>query len=452
VTSDTSAQKALDLLTQKVSTEAGRADIQSSLNDRLGGGMSRLKMQTALRKELPQTQPLFRDLIEALTLPEKDEVASEIVRILENAVNTRTSEDLMRRALGVVLTVLTDPKGRNVKASTSGDKERTGGSAKLSGQRDPLERRALSVRVADLAGAGPETQGYDPHGAFRIPDRVVRFGPDGGSLAAPLFPVTPSEHGVGPVRVPAALLAPPNTKDPELIRGWLRGAPSFPDSLAVRAGLLDTGDPGDLMEIEAEFHADPNGALRLYKAAAPMDDGTADAAWCARLGRDIGRFGVTHERGAEILVQAVRDQMAGWPSARLAPLKRAGSVLVVREELAEAVCGLIDAEAEYLADGPQNPTGPDQNLLGAFSPSCDLSRGRCLERALILHVTAAVPMGTAMRQSLSEFRLAQAMCENPDAPIDFVGRRFDLDPALPLAELCGREPIIRIGFTEPALS
>lgn len=408
--------------------------------------MSRLKIQTALRKELPQTQPLFRDLIDVLTLPEKEEVASEIVRILENAVKTRTSEDLMQRAMGVVLTVLTDPQGRNMKAAVSGDNELTGASGKLSRQREPLEQ------AADLTGAGPETQGYDPHGAFRIPDRVVRCGPEEGSLAAPLFPVTPSEHGAGPVRVPAALLAPPDTSDPELIQGWLRGTPSFPDSLAVRAGLLDHGDPGDLMEIEAEFHADPKGALRLYKAAAPTDDGTADAAWCARLGRDVGRFGVTHERGVEILAQALRDQMASWPSSRVAPLKRAGSILVVREEMAEAVCGLIDAEAEFLEDGPQDPTGPEQNLLGAFSPSCDLSHGLCLKRALILHVTAGVPMGGAMRQSLSEFRLAQAMCENPDAPIDFVSRRFDLDPALPLAELCGREPIIRIGFTEPALA
>ena len=451
VTRGTSRDKALDLLIQKVSKEDGRTEIGSSLNERIGGGMSRLKMQTALRKELPQTQPLFRELIDVLTLPEKEEVASEMVRILKNAVDTRTSDDLMRRAMGVVLTVMTDPQGRNVQASVSGDSKRGLDSGKRSGRLDRVESRAPFVRD-EPSEVRPEPRGYDPHGAFRIPDGVIRFGPEGGLLVAPLFPVTPSEHGSGPVRVPAVLPPPPETEDPELIRGWLRGLPAFPDSLSVRAGLLDHGDPGDLMEIEAEFHADPKGALRLYKAVDPVSDGTEDAAWCARLGRDIGLFGVTHERGVEILAQALRDQMTRWASAGAGPLKRAGSVLVVCEELAESVCGVIDAEADYLEDGPQDPTGPEQNLLGAFSPKCDLSRGRCLERALILHLTAGVPMGGALRQSVTEFRIAQALRVNPDAPIDVLDRRLDLDPALPLAELCGQEPIIRIGFTEPALT
>ncbi len=41
------------------------------------------------------------------------------------------------------------------------------------------------------------------------------------------------------------------------------------------------------------------------------------------------------------------------------------------------------------------------------------------------------------------------MRANPDAPLDFLDRRYAIDAALPMAELCGREPIVRIGFTEP---
>lgn len=445
-------ERALDALLDKVRSPEGRVEIEASLLARLGDAPSRRKAQETLRPGLPETQPLFRDLLAVLTLPDREEVASEITRLLKFAVKTDTSDELMRRAMGAVLSLVTDPERRPDPSSARADADRSPGRA---GRSTPVTRtsgRSGSgpVRTA-AAGAARQTDRYDPHGPFVLPVTVTRFGSEGELLAVTLLPAAPDERGAGPVRVPAALPAPPETADPELIRGWLRGIPAFTDSLGVRAGLLDHGDAGDLMEIEAEFHSDPKGALRLYKAADPVADGTADAAWCARLGRDLGRFGVTHERGVEALASGLREQILRAPGERSAALRRYGAVLTVREGLAEAVCGLLDAEADYLEDGPRETSGPDQNLLGAFSPVCDLSRGRCLERALTLHIIAGVPMGGAMRQSLTEFRLAQAVRANPDASVESLDRRFDLDPALPLSELCGRDPIFRIGMSEPVL-
>ncbi|WP_145693572.1 hypothetical protein [Gemmobacter caeni] len=205
------------------------------------------------------------------------------------------------------------------------------------------------------------------------------------------------------------------------------------------------------MEIEAEFQSDPVAALRIYKARSPVADGTPDAAWCGRLGRDIGRFSVSHEAGVIALARAVVTLLESQEPDRIAPLRAAGANLTVREELAEAVCGVIDTELDYLSDGPSEAGGPPQNLMGSFSPNASLTEGRCLERALRLHLTASVPLGTALRQSLTEFRVAQAMRENPNAPFQTLNERFERDPALPLAELSGRVPIVRIGYTEPTL-
>lgn len=447
----TAREAALDALLGAVMTPSGREEIRAVLGRRLGDAQARLRKKQDLKKAFPTEHSLFSSLIESLTLGKTSEVADELTRILEVAVDTSTSDDLMRRAMGVVLIAASNPAPQEAHAPQG---------RRLEGPR-PAPAAPGPATTARPSGPsrpvrpGPARESppsYDPHGTFRLPDRAVRFGGPDDKLAAPLFAASDSARGAGPVRVPSALPAPPETDDPDLIRGWLRGLPAFADSLAIRAGLLDLGEPGDLMEIEAEFHTDPKAALRLYKAARPVGDGTADAAWCARLGRDIGRFGVTHERAVEALARLLGDQIRQGPSDRYAPLSRSGAVLVVREELAEAVCGLIDAEAEYLEDGPADTSGPEQNLLGSFSANADLSRGRCLERALSLHVVAGLPMGGAMRQSLTEFRIAQALRANPEAPISFLNDRFDQDAALPLSELCGREPIVRIGLTMPALA
>jgi hypothetical protein len=439
-------ERAVKSLLRTIMTESGLADLRSVLEGRLGGESARRERQRALRSALPSENALFGSLIDTLSLKNTFEVASEMTRILGAAVERGTSDELMRRAIAVVLGAIEVAVGPDRERPEAGPASRV---PSVQEARTQPVRSATQTARASTAAALP---GYDPHGPFRIPDRVVRFGELDELLAAPFFPASGGASGAGPIRTPSALPPPPETDDPDLIRGWLRGLPAFADSIAVRAGLLDFGDPGDLMEIEAEFHTDPKAALRLYKAVTPVRDGTADAAWCARLGRDIGRFGVTHEGGVEVLASQLRALIGQGPADRYAPLARSGAVLVVREELAEAVCGLIDAEAEFLEDGPADTSGPDQNLLGSFSPSCDLSRGRCLERALGLHLVAGQSMGSAMRQSLTEFRIAQALRENPEAPISFINDRFDLDAALPLSELCGREPIVRIGLTMPALA
>ena len=410
-----------------------RADeLRRALDARLGSGSARDEKRDRIAKLVVSRRSLLNDLVDAIPLPDG---AESLVRIIRTAVLSGTSRDLLARDLTHLIGLIDQHPGPG---STPPGPDRTGAPAPGAGRaRDPISAPWARPAV-----------GFDPDGPFRVPDRVCRFGD--GLLAAPLFQPGGPDRGPGPVRAPSALPAPPRTENAEQIRAWARGEPVFTDSLGVRVGLLSLGDPGDLMEIESEFHTDPKAALRLYKARPAVADGTADAAWCARLGRDIGRFWVTHERAVEVLSAALARKLS-FDAERAAPLIRQGAVLIVREELAEAVCGLLDAEQDYLSDGPADPSGPPQNLMGSFSPSADLSEGRCLERALFLHLDASVPLGAAMRQSLTEFRLAQAARANPVAPAPELDRRYETDPALPLAELSGLVPIVRLGYTEPAL-
>lgn len=421
--------------------DAARTDptgepLRAALDARLGPPADRREKRARLDPHLSDRNLLLTTLSGAITVGDG---AAFLTLNIRNAVRGGTSRDVLEQAIGPLLSVLGPPSGPVVNRVQSGP------------ARDAIQRVPTSAATHQPPGSrpGPVESAYDPQGPFRIPDRAVHCAQ--GLIAAPLFPRGEDARGPGPVRVPRALPPPPEGRGPDAIRAWLRGEPVLTDSLGVRAGLIELGDPGDLMEIESEFHTDPAAALRLYRARDPVADGTADAAWCARLGFDLGRFGVTHERAVGVLSEALARQLAAEPD-RSGPLMREGAVLTVREELAEAVCGLIDAEADYLSDGPSDPSGPPQNLMGSFSPNADLSRGRCLDRALFLHLNAGVPLGGALRQSLTEFRLAQAVRANPAAPSPELDRRYERDPALPLAELSGLVPIIRIGYTEPVLT
>ena len=422
-------------LIEAARTDATAERLRAALDARLGAPDERQEKRARLEPLLASAPALLITLAGAVRIGDG---AGLLTLYIRNAVRGGTSRELLEQAFGPLLSVIAGPERAGVRPGVAGP-------ARPSPPQAPPAARSPAPRAQAAPSSAPA---YDPHGPFRIPDRVVRFGE--GLLAAPLFGRGGEARGPGPVRVPQALPPPPEGRGPDAVRAWLRGEPVFTDTLGVRAGLIELGDPGDLMEIESEFHTDPAAALRLYKARAPVGGGTADAAWCARLGRDLGRFRVTHEGGVEALAEALARQLAAEPAGP-GPLMREGAVLTVREELAEAVCGVIDAEREFLDDGPSDPSGPAQNLMGAFSPNGDLSRGRCLDRALFLHLNAGAPVGTALRQSMTEFRIAQALRENPLAPFLIVSDRFERDPALPLRELCGRAPIVRIGYTEPAL-
>lgn len=426
----------LDAVIDSVRSPASADGLRRALDVRLGSAEEREAKRRLLLPRLPSHRSLLSDLAGAITV---EDGADNLVRILRAAITGGTSRELLERDLIPLLELIAPSHAAAPSPRPAG------------ADRGPERPQELpqTARPASSSHVGPQTRPcFDPDGPFRVPDRVARFGE--GLLAAPLFSGGGPDRGPGPVRVPSALPGPPHNGTAEQVRAWIRGEPVFTDSLGVRAGLLSLGDPGDLMEIESEFHTDPRAALRLYKARPPLADGTADAAWCARLGRDIGRFGITHERAVEALAAALARHLSRDPE-RVAPLRGRGAVLIVREELAEAVCGLLDAEQDHLSDGPADTSGPPQNLMGSFSPSGNLSEGRCLDRALFLNLEASVPLGAAMRQSITEFRLAQALRANPAAPPPELDRRHERDPALPLAELSGLVPIVRIGYTDPVL-
>lgn len=439
----------LDAIIDSVRSPATADGLRRALDARLGTAEEREAKRRLLLPRLPSHRSLLSDLAGAITI---EGGADHMVRILRAAITGGTSRELLERDLTPLLELMAAAPAPGPRTDGAGRADPRPERARPEARpeaRPPAAPRA-ERQTAPLRDRSDPTRrsGFDPDGPFRVPERVTLFGE--GLLAAPLFKDGGPERGPGPVRVPSALPGPPHNGTAEQVRAWIRGEPVFTDSLGVRAGLLSLGDPGDLMEIESEFHTDPRAALRLYKARPPLADGTADAAWCARLGRDIGRFGITHERAVEALAAALARHLSRDPE-RVAPLKGRGAVLIVREELAEAVCGLLDAEQDHLSDGPAETSGPPQNLMGSFSPSGNLSEGRCLDRALFLNLEASVPLGAAMRQSITEFRLAQALRANPAAPPPELDRRHERDPALPLAELSGLVPIVRIGYTDPVL-
>jgi hypothetical protein len=430
----------------------GGGPLRAALESRLEDERTRGIVSTALTREAAAAgSHLLAQVADFIQYGSAIQASIDVTRILSDAITSGTTDERLLPPVCALMRALTSLDGvRHAPAERpplSSDSRQEREKPTVSPSHAIHERSNPAPSPADVMLKGP-ISGFPA--SYSIPESVERIGDFGEVLTAPLFRPEGLGRGPGPFRVPAGLLPPPDTKKPDLIRSWLRGDPVFFDSIGITCGLLETGDPGDLMEMESEFHADPHAALRLYKARDQVPDGTSDAAWCARLGRDIGRFNVTHDRAVKALSETLSSYLRTHEPERSAVLIRGGAIMRVKEELAEAVCGLLEVEQEFISDGPQDVSGPPQILLGSFSPTADLSGGSCLERAIFIHLLSQVPFGTAMRQSLTDFRLAQAIRENPKASFEFLSRRYDIDAALPLSELSGREAIVRLGFTEPA--
>lgn len=263
--------------------------------------------------------------------------------------------------------------------------------------------------------------------AERVPDAPE-------TIRVNLYPENDAGDMSDALGLPAALPPPPKTPDFDALAGWLSGTTTGEVGYGVVSAVFEKGNPEDVMEIESRLHEDPRAALRKYKIRKPCGEGEEGASWCARLGRDLGAFRYTHEQGVEAFAAAMRRTLDALDHARAAPLRH-GALLVVREPLAEAVCGLMDAEAVFLEDGPEKPEGPDQNLAGCIAPNADLTRPCALDRALYLHVSASVQLGDAMRQAITEFRCAQGVRALGEEVSPAVNARFDNDPASYLEDL-----------------
>lgn len=279
-------------------------------------------------------------------------------------------------------------------------------------------RKQLSAMVTPKAKNSPDAGPGDSEGNGNLTCLLFEAGDD--AAAKPSI-----------IRLPSALPPPPSEGD---LVDWFHGKPSTPAGYAVRSGLIDHCSPVDLFEVEAELLA--GGALPHYmRDLSPVSDGAEDAAWCARLGRDLGRNTHTHGVAVEALAASFRRTLTSLHPDRAEVLRAAGSALSVTEPLAEAVASLLDAEHEFIADGPSEATGPAQNLLGAPWWRGDLSRPCSLDRAVHIHLLGCTPLGEAMRQALWEFRTAQAVrVMGLDASL-LVSARFEADPGAFFATL-----------------
>lgn len=327
----------------------------------------------------------------------------------------------------------------------------------LSSLKDATTRHA-SALPADMAGqteqhgsarttgpaSRPEQAANGARNAWR--DEIAAIGT---CYTAQVF--APAAHpaaGAGIMRLPASLLPPPCEppaadvqSHADALVSWLNGVPWSDTAFALRAHVIDKASSEDLMEIESELHVATSAITQTYGAQPPVASGADDAQWCARLGRDIGRFDHSCQRAVDIF--ATRLALALRASGRpVAPLEAAGADIVVPEAFADALAGFLDAEAEYIADGPGETSGPAPDIRGSVSPRNDLGTPFCLDRAIFLHVSARTPMGTAMSQALWELRHAQATRLSPDLSLSEFEARYAMDPAAYLADLAGQhEPV-----------
>lgn len=255
-------------------------------------------------------------------------------------------------------------------------------------------------------------------------------------ITVPLFKADPDILRSGMLKLPAALPPPPSGGSPEAVISWLTGQTPSPYHLGIVSGLTVEGDDNDLMELEHELFEDPVSGLKKLNARPPCGAAAQDAAWCARIGYDLGNFDHTHAQAADYLARAIAHYLECHEPENRNTLKGFGADLVIGVNIAEAVAGVLDAEKNYLGDGPADTSGPAQNLSGSISPECDLSRPICLERAVAMHFSASIPLGKALRDAVSEFRIAQVMREIGHENYSAISQAFEMDPNAGFDELC----------------
>lgn len=228
------------------------------------------------------------------------------------------------------------------------------------------------------------------------------------------------------MKLPGILPPPPLNGSPESYGAWLEGDVWNPLAITLKLDLKDGDNLDDLIEMQSEFYALPESAVKTYSARNPADPevGRAHAHFLHYAARDLARVTHSYDRGVEILAKAVARYFEENEPGSADFLNRVGYTFKCDTQLIDTVCGALDIQAFFLSDGPANAgQGPLSDLRGAISPASRLDVPYLLDRALLLHFGSGVPLSSGLHDILIELRHAQ-LCRH-------IGRDvspFEFDP------------------------
>lgn len=212
------------------------------------------------------------------------------------------------------------------------------------------------------------------------------------------------------MKLPGILPPPPLNGSPEIYGAWLEGDVWNPLAITLKLDLKDGDNLDDLIEMQSEFYALPDSAVKTYGARNPADPevGREHAHSLHYAARDLARVTHSYDRGVEILANAVARYFEENEPGSADFLNRVGYTFKCDTQLIDTVCGALDIQEFFLSDGPANAEqGPLSDLRGAISPASRLDVPYLLDRALLLHFGSGVPLSSGLHDTLIELRHAQ---------------------------------------------
>lgn len=229
------------------------------------------------------------------------------------------------------------------------------------------------------------------------------------------------------MKLPGILPPAPLAGTSEHYGAWLDGDVWNPLAISLKLDLKDGDNLDDLFEMQSEFYALPESAMKTYSARSPAnpETGRTHAQFIHYAARDLGRVSHTYDVGKEMLAKAVARYFEENEPSSADFLNRVGYTFKCGTELIDTVCGALDIQDFFLSDGPAEAgQGPLSDLRGAISPAARLDVPYLLDRVLLLHFGSGVSICSAMHDTLIELRHAQ-LCRH-------IGRDvspFEFDPA-----------------------
>lgn len=211
-----------------------------------------------------------------------------------------------------------------------------------------------------------------------------------------------------------ALLPPPSQQ--KEYNKWLNGA--APNHLSVGIALDEINDDlaDELLQIEVLVSRVPGGDLPYVRSPCDAWRSQPDADWLYSITQSEGTGNETSRQDLHRPVMAYTSAIAAVlrkfePNAVTA-LSFHNAHLKIGLELAGLLLKVQKLEDAWLKDGPAGDGGI-HDVRGAISCAADLLKPSVFMRAAFLHVMVSVPIATALRDAVVEYRFAQVLAVAP---------------------------------------
>jgi hypothetical protein len=292
-----------------------------------------------------------------------------------------------------------------------------GETAKISA---PVADREKRHETSDVKGphARPETATRSatsvqtPAPAKTRPSAATRLSPLDdvyGTVPIRLFPDVRPERGR--LAIPE-LLTPPPPRDGERkpISDWVSGKPWNPDVFVFRLHPRDDVLAEEMAEFEAEMHAAAKVVLarRGVRRQLDEDTGARDKEWLHGVARDMGVYAMTTHRVARHFADALARVLQRHHPDHVPALAAFDAHVVLGDDLYFTLSEAWDIEHFFLSETGSLEGNP-QNLMGSIHPDGELREGICFERGIFMHLNLGKPLGSALREAVTELRFAQVI-------------------------------------------